>query len=272
MLGFAYKNVIKKLNLTPSQIGQLQERLKPENICFGNFVQGAKICPTTTALGIVLGRSGFDTDREVKDLFKEKGVAMWRFYFFYIFFDLPSYFSKRYFRWALRRLRIAAGEIESRRRSLRKIRTKSKEETQALAREWLGSLGDQVTKSRKGAVTIVGLVGDLGSGKTSFAQGVAKALGVSEHVTSPTFVLERIYQLSGSTAKLRGWESLVHIDAYRLEGKNELKHLDWEKISADPGNLILVEWPERIFPEGLPSGMRVIRFEFVDDTTRKINL
>jgi hypothetical protein len=115
MLGFAYKNIINKLNLTGDQIRQLQARLEPENICFGNFVQGAKICPTTTALGIALGRSGFESDKEVRKLFRERGVSMWRFYFFYIFFDLPSHFSKRYFRWALGRLRLAALDLVDRR-------------------------------------------------------------------------------------------------------------------------------------------------------------
>lgn len=139
--------------------------------------------------------------------------------------------------------------------------TNSLEETQTLAAEWLSSLGDQVAKSN--AATVVGLVGDLGSGKTSFVQGVAKALGVQEHVTSPTFILERIYKLGPLSAK---WKHLVHIDAYRLEGSDELKHLGWEDLTKDPGSLILVEWPERV---GLKQDL-YLNFEFINEQTRKI--
>ena len=79
--------------------------------------------------------------------------------------------------------------------------TKSLEETQKLAAEWVASLGNPVSKMAK----VVGLSGELGSGKTSFVQGVAKALGVEEHVTSPTFILERIYPTSHlASLELRG--------------------------------------------------------------------
>ncbi len=89
--------------------------------------------------------------------------------------------------------------------------------------------------------TVVGLYGDLGAGKTSFTQGVAKALGVGDQVVSPTFVIEKIYELSD-----KPFHHLIHIDAYRLEHSDELLHLGWRDITADPGNLILIEWPERV--------------------------
>ena len=143
--------------------------------------------------------------------------------------------------------------------------TKNLAETKELAKEWLHSLSGPTAKL--GRATIVGLVGDLGSAKTSFAQGVAEALGVTDHVTSPTFILERIYSLSVPSAK---WKRLVHIDAYRLEGAEEIKHLGWKELAGDPSNLILVEWPERIF-DPLPPDMRILKFEFIDENTRKIS-
>jgi len=94
---------------------------------------------------------------------------------------------------------------------------------------------------RSGGATIVTLSGELGAGKTTFAQGIARALGVEESVTSPTFVIENIYRLEG-----QNWARFIHIDAYRLVRADELLALGWREIAADPGNLIVLEWPERV--------------------------
>ncbi len=88
--------------------------------------------------------------------------------------------------------------------------------------------------------TVVALSGELGAGKTTFAQGIALALGVTESVTSPTFVIEKIYQLDGQV-----FSRLIHIDAYRLNDPHELEVLGWKEIAADPANLIIIEWPEK---------------------------
>lgn len=88
---------------------------------------------------------------------------------------------------------------------------------------------------------VLALSGDLGAGKTTFAQGIARALGVEEQVTSPTFVIEKIYQLEGQK-----FSHLIHIDAYRLDDPHELEVLGWKEIIADPANLIVVEWPEKV--------------------------
>ena len=102
---------------------------------------------------------------------------------------------------------------------------------------------------------MVALSGDLGAGKTTFAQGVAQALGVQETVTSPTFVIEKIYKLENAK-----WQRLIHIDAYRLKGAHELEVLGWKELVADTGNLILIEWPERV-AEAIPEGATRISFE-----------
>lgn len=93
---------------------------------------------------------------------------------------------------------------------------------------------------RADGATVVTLSGDLGAGKTAFVKGVAKALGLSEHVTSPTFVIMKMYDLEGQAFK-----KLVHIDAYRLKGAHHLKVLGWDELLRDSGNLICVEWPEQ---------------------------
>jgi tRNA threonylcarbamoyladenosine biosynthesis protein TsaE len=117
--------------------------------------------------------------------------------------------------------------------------------------------------------TIVTLSGELGAGKTAFAQGIAKALGVKETVNSPTFVIEKVYELKGQK-----WQRLVHIDAYRLnpsaDGAHELEVLGWKELIADQGNLIVLEWPERV--EGaIPKGAIAIKFD-IDGDGRKITI
>lgn len=89
---------------------------------------------------------------------------------------------------------------------------------------------------------LVTLSGELGAGKTSFTQGIAQALGISEPITSPTFVLEKIYELPAGSA----FAQLVHIDAYRLEGEHSLVPLGFEELYRDPKNLIVLEWPELV--------------------------
>lgn len=89
---------------------------------------------------------------------------------------------------------------------------------------------------------LVTLSGELGAGKTSFVQGIARELGVNEPITSPTFVLEKVYDLPEG----KHFGKLVHIDAYRLEGEKSLVPLSFADLYADPKNLILLEWPELV--------------------------
>lgn len=116
---------------------------------------------------------------------------------------------------------------------------------------------------RTSGATVVALSGDLGAGKTAFVKGVAKALGVEEHVTSPTFVIMKIYTLDGVFKKL------VHIDAYRLKGEHHLKVLGWEELLRDPHNLICIEWPEQI-PQALPPHAIRIALRYTGEDEREI--
>ena len=88
---------------------------------------------------------------------------------------------------------------------------------------------------------VVALQGDLGAGKTTFAQAVGLELGVNESMQSPTFVIEKIYEIDWN-----GFKNLIHIDAYRLEKDEELLHLGWQEIISEPENFILIEWPENV--------------------------
>ena len=116
--------------------------------------------------------------------------------------------------------------------------TKTEAETQKMAE----TLAKEVlsVEGQPGAC-VVALVGDLGAGKTVFVRGFAKALGVKEKITSPTFVILKSYKLQAKSYKL-----LVHIDAYRLDNPEEMEILGWSEAIKDPKNIILIEWAEKI--------------------------
>ncbi len=93
---------------------------------------------------------------------------------------------------------------------------------------------------RSGAALIL-LRGDLGAGKTTLTKALAATLGVTETVTSPTFVVMRSYETAHES-----FTRLVHIDAYRIEAEAEVAVLRIPELFTDPETLIVIEWPERI--------------------------
>lgn len=131
------------------------------------------------------------------------------------------------------------------------IITKSKEDTQALGLELANILFP-------GAV--ITLDGDLGAGKTTFSQGVAKGLEVKENVNSPTFNILKCY--------FSGRIPLYHIDAYRLEDHiNDDIGLE-EVIQGD--GLCLIEWS--VFIQDKVYEPLIINIEILDGNERKISL
>ena len=125
-------------------------------------------------------------------------------------------------------------------------------------------------KARKERGVLVGLSGDLGTGKTAFTKCVAEVLGISETVTSPTFVLEKRYSIPEGSIVGRRFTKLIHIDAYRLNEGSEMNVLDWDSTLAGEQNLILLEWPEQV-KEALPKNMVNITFEYIDEGVRQIS-
>lgn len=127
----------------------------------------------------------------------------------------------------------------------------SLEETQKIADDFIKNISP-----KSDSAFVVGLSGDLGAGKTAFTKCIAKSLGVEETVTSPTFVIEKIYELENQK-----FSHLIHIDAYRLESGEELLNLGWQRIISDPKNLILIEWPEKVssvMPEHTKMNLRAL--------------
>lgn len=100
---------------------------------------------------------------------------------------------------------------------------------------------------------VVLLIGDLGAGKTTFTKALAKALGVDEPVTSPTFTLVRTYATATDLV-------LVHIDAYRLEGLDDLALPEL----LEDGGCAVIEWGDLVARAVGPDHLD-IRFEVVDD-------
>lgn len=96
-------------------------------------------------------------------------------------------------------------------------------------------------KSSSEKATVLTLSGDLGAGKTTLTKELAKTLGVSGDIVSPTFVIMKKYK-----TKDQKFKNLIHLDAYRLNNSNELLNLGWLEFTADSNNLIILEWPEII--------------------------
>lgn len=116
------------------------------------------------------------------------------------------------------------------------------------AKRFLSDLdGDRLGLGRSGSVgaTVVALRGDLGSGKTAFVKECAKILGINETLTSPTFVIMKRYQM-GERRICKNFTHLIHIDAYRLGQAKDLQAIGWDAIIKDSGNLVMIEWPERV--------------------------
>jgi len=136
----------------------------------------------------------------------------------------------------------------------------SRTELEAEAAEFARGL-----RPRAEGATLVTLSGELGAGKTAFTKAVAAALGVEESVTSPTFVLEKMYLLPPSAA----FKKLLHIDAYRLEKGSDLAPLGFTELLQYPENVIMLEWPEKV-KEALPQASVAITLVARDDGSRLI--
>jgi tRNA threonylcarbamoyladenosine biosynthesis protein TsaE len=114
-----------------------------------------------------------------------------------------------------------------------KITTNSEQETFDFARKY--------AKTLKGG-EVIGLIGDLGAGKTVFAKGLAAGLGIKGNVNSPTFVIMKVYEIKNKTSKIK---KLVHIDAYRMKSSAEAAGIGLEDY-IHRNNVIVIEWPQNI--------------------------
>jgi tRNA threonylcarbamoyladenosine biosynthesis protein TsaE len=133
------------------------------------------------------------------------------------------------------------------------FRSFSSDETKRLGRDVAKSLITDRSAYVIHALVIT-LRGDLGAGKTTFTQGFFRGLGIKRNPTSPTFVIMRHYKV-----RAKRFRDIYHFDAYRLKKVEDLAVLKFEDILSDPGNMVLIEWPERI-KEAIPK--KAIRLDF----------
>ena len=106
---------------------------------------------------------------------------------------------------------------------------------------------------------VIAYEGDLGAGKTAFTRGIARGLGITDPVTSPTYTIVNEY--------LSGKYPLFHFDMYRLHSAEDLFDIGWEDY-LERGGICAVEWSENV-ADALEDPF-IVTIEKVDETTRKI--
>lgn len=146
----------------------------------------------------------------------------------------------------------------------KKVITKSPKETRELAKmllcEWL-----EFNES-KNSNWLLCLSGELGGGKTTFAQALVKELGIKGVASSPTFLIMKKYKPS---KKINKKYTIYHFDCYRINSGREILDLGWEEIITGENNIIIVEWPEKI-EKILPQNRLDIKFELISEKSREI--
>ncbi len=139
----------------------------------------------------------------------------------------------------------------------------SPEETQALGEAWGRAAASGL---------VIGLTGDLGAGKTQLAKGVARGLGISARVHSPTFTLVNEYA--------GGRLALFHVDLYRLQTAEQIEAAGLEEY-FHPAGVSVIEWAEKVFPvpglppagsrvQSLPAHFRQVQIETAGENERRI--
>jgi tRNA threonylcarbamoyladenosine biosynthesis protein TsaE len=110
---------------------------------------------------------------------------------------------------------------------------------------------------------VLALVGELGAGKTAFTQGLGRALGIRQPITSPTFTLINQYRTTSGPL-------LQHVDCYRLHNASAEM---WDAGLSDlfaGDDIVVIEWADRI-PDLLPENYLLVRFEYISDNRRRIS-
>ncbi|PIR42749.1 tRNA (adenosine(37)-N6)-threonylcarbamoyltransferase complex ATPase subunit type 1 TsaE [candidate division WWE3 bacterium CG_4_9_14_0_2_um_filter_35_11] len=118
---------------------------------------------------------------------------------------------------------------------------------------------------------VIALVGDLGSGKTTFTKEIAKYLGVNQNVISPTFIIHREYLTSDIK------KTLHHLDLYRLDHNFELDEIGLRNL-VNARNVIVIEWADK-FPKYIKSLEKIksvqitwVNLEYIDEDTRRFSI
>ncbi|HSX40959.1 MAG TPA: tRNA (adenosine(37)-N6)-threonylcarbamoyltransferase complex ATPase subunit type 1 TsaE [Candidatus Saccharimonadales bacterium] len=127
------------------------------------------------------------------------------------------------------------------------------------------TLGEKLAADLK-AGDVVCLYGDLGAGKTTFVQGLAKGLGVKKRINSPTFIIVRSYRITNSQSRIT---TFYHIDLYRTQSLEDLKSVGIEEILQEKDAVVVLEWPEKL-GKILPEKRIDVKFEYIDENKREL--
>lgn len=136
-----------------------------------------------------------------------------------------------------------------------KVITHSEAETKKIAQTLAAKL--------KGGETI-GLIGDLGAGKTAFVKGLAAGLGIKSRITSPTFVLMKVYKVKHKSIK-----HFVHVDAYRVKKAEALQQIGLDEYMRSKDAVVVIEWADLV-KSILPSKKKIYTFAHTQSNSRVI--
>jgi len=149
-------------------------------------------------------------------------------------------------------------------------------------------LAKEFLKTFTKTALVLGLIGDLGGGKTTFLQGFAKGLGIKEKILSPSFVIFRKFKVKNLKPSTRtelgagpvphrnevsgaGFKVFYHIDCYRISKPKEILNLGFKEIISNPQNIVAIEWADRI-KKILPKGTLILKFNFINRNQREIEI
>ena len=132
------------------------------------------------------------------------------------------------------------------------------------------SLGEKLAKGiiKRGLrdqAIVIELVGNLGSGKTTFVQGFAKGASIRKPILSPTFVIFKRFHIIGK------FKNLFHFDCYRLKDHQDLLNLEFKNIYLDPTNIVLLEWADLV-EKALPRQTITLKFKVLNEKERQIKI
>ena len=128
-------------------------------------------------------------------------------------------------------------------------------------------IGRKISARELKGSEIIGLVGDLGAGKTVFAKGLANGLGIKKTVASPTFVIMKVYEIKNQKSKIK---NLIHIDAYRLKSEADIMAIGADEYFGRKNTITVIEWPENI-KKCLPKNVIYININIKEGDKRIIN-
>ena len=107
---------------------------------------------------------------------------------------------------------------------------------------------------------VIELIGDVGAGKTTFTKGLAKSLGITDEIQSPTFTISRVYEGAKN--------NLVHYDFYRLNDAG-IMAIEMQDVIDDPNNITVIEWGEPV-REVLPKKYITVKIKIISENIREV--